>query len=329
MQAGKVALEEHFASPDTLEDSRKFMPAEFWPELKHRLSDISEDRLRRMDQGGIALSIISLNAPAVQAIPDARRALEVSVRANDLLAEEVAKRPDRFRGFAALPMQDPEAAAAELERCVRDLGFKGALVNGFSETAEAGRCLYYDAPEYRAFWAAVEALGVPFYLHPREPLPSQQLIYEGHPWLLGPTWAFGQETAVHALRLMCSGLFDAHPGLRVILGHLGEGLPYSLWRAEHRIRKSPRGYPAKQPLGYYFRENFYITTAGNCRTQALQNAMAEIGSDRILFSTDYPFEEMEEAVDWFDHASISEPDRLKIGRLNAARLFGLDDAHTD
>jgi 2,3-dihydroxybenzoate decarboxylase len=255
---------------------------------------------------------------------DTRRAIEVARRANDVLAEEVGKRPDRFAAFAALPMQDPQAAAAELERCVTQLGFKGALVNGFSETTEDNLCLYYDLPQYRDFWGVVSALDVPFYLHPREPLPSQRLIYEGHPWLMGPTWAFGQETAVHALRLMSSGLFDRYPNLTVILGHLGEGLPYSLWRAEHRIRKSDRGYPAARPLGDYFRENFYITTAGNCRTQALLNAMLEIGADRILFSTDYPFEEIDEAAIWFESASISEVDRKKIGRLNAAKLFKLD-----
>jgi 2,3-dihydroxybenzoate decarboxylase len=320
----KIALEEHFAIEETLGDSRQFMPEDFWIELKGRLLDIQDQRLRLMDQAQIELCILSLNAPAIQTIRETPRAIEVARRANDVLAQEVGKRPDRFAAFAALPMQDPQAAAAELERCVTQLGFKGALVNGFSETTEDNVCLYYDLPQYRDFWGVVSALDVPFYLHPREPLPSQRLIYEGHPWLMGPTWAFGQETAVHALRLMSCGLFDRYPNLTVILGHLGEGLPYSLWRAEHRIRKSDRGYPAARPLGDYFRENFYITTAGNLRTQALLNAMLEIGADRILFSTDYPFEEIDEAAIWFESASISEGDRKKIGRLNAAKLFKID-----
>lgn len=141
-------------------------------------------------------------------------------------------------------------------------------------------------------------------------------------------WAFGQETAVHALRLMASGLFDAHAKLRIIIGHMGEGLPYSMWRVDNRNAwvKAPKGYPAKRPLGEYFRENFYITTSGNFRTQTLIDAMLEIGADRILFSADWPFENINHAAEWFDVASISENDRLKIGRSNAWQLFNLDGA---
>lgn len=323
MISNKIALEEHFAIEPTLGDSRQFMPAGFWEELRSRLLDILEQRLRRMDEAGIEFSILSLNAPAIQALRDPHQAIEVAARANEALAEQVTRRPDRFAGFAALPMQDPEAAAGELRRCVEAFGFKGALVNGFSDTPDGLGCLYYDQPQYAGFWTEAAALGVPFYLHPREPLESQRMIYEGHPWLMGPVWAFGQETAVHALRLMTSGLFDRHPDLTIILGHLGEGLPFSLWRAEHRLRKFSRGCPAAKPLGEYFRNNFYITTSGNCRTQALLATMLEVGADRILFSTDYPFEEMQEAADWIETASISETDRLKIARTNAARLFGL------
>jgi len=270
----------------------------------------------------------SLNAPAVQAIPDRKRAIEIAHRANDFLAGEVAKRPDRFQGLAALPMQDPEAATRELTRCVQDLGFRGALVNGFSQVDDASNATYYDLPQYRPFWAEVERLDVPFYLHPRNPLPQHAHIYDGHPWLLGPTWAFAQETAVHALRLMASGLFDAHPNLRIVVGHLGEGLPYSIWRVDNRNAwvKAPKTYPAKRPLGEYFRKNFYITTSGNFRTQTLIDAMLEISSDHILFSADWPFENIDHAATWFDSCTISEVDRLKIGRTNAMKLFNLDRA---
>lgn len=170
---------------------------------------------------------------------------------------------------------------------------------------------------------------MPFYLHPREPLPSQRRAYEGHPWLMGPVWAFGAETAVHALRLMASGLFDRHPRIQIILGHLGEGLPASLWRADHRIGKSPRGIPARKKLGDYFCSNFYLTTSGNLRAQTLIGAILEIGADRILFSTDYPFEEVDEAAEWFDTVPISEPDRLKIGRLNSLKLFKMAEETVD
>jgi gamma-resorcylate decarboxylase len=322
---GKIALEEHFAIDETLMDSAGFVPEDHWPELRSRLLDIQDKRLRLMDAYGIERMILSLNAPAVQAIPDARRAHDIARRANDALAAEIARRPDRFSGFAALPMQDPERAIHELERAIRELGFKGALVNGFSQVGDADRAVYYDVPQYWPFWQAVERLDVPFYLHPRNPLPSHAQIYEGHAWLMGPTWAFGQETAVHALRLIGSGLFDAYPRLTIILGHLGEGLPYSLWRIDNRNAwvKAPPRHKAKKRIADYVRANFFLTTSGNFRTQTLIDAMLEIGADRILFSTDWPFENIDHAADWFDAASISENDRLKIGRLNALGLFKL------
>src|SRR5262249_4405242 len=187
---GKIGLEEHFAINETVMDSAGFVPNSHWPELQSRLLDIQERRLRLMDEHGMEMMLLSLNAPAVQAIPDARRAGEIARRANDFLAEEVARRPRRFQGLAALPLPDPEEASRELQRRVRALGFKGALVNGFSQAGDAGTALYYDLPQYRPFWSTVERLDVPFYLHPRNPLPRDAGIYEGHPWLLGPTWAF-------------------------------------------------------------------------------------------------------------------------------------------
>ena len=320
---GKIALEEHFAIPDTLMDSAGFVPESYWPELKSRLLDIQERRIAEMDKHGIATMILSLNAPAVQAIPDTKRADEIARRANDYLAEQVARRPDRFQAFAAMPMQDPELAAAELERCVRTLGFRGALVNGFSQIADGKTPVYYDLPQYWPFWSKVEQLDIPFYLHPRNPLPEDSRIYDGHPWLLGPTWAFGQETAVHALRLIGSGLFDAHPKLRIILGHMGEGLPYSMWRVDHRNGwvKAPPRYKAKKKICEYFSQHFYLTTSGNFRTQTLIDAMLEIGADRILFSADWPFENIDHAAQWFDAATISEADRKKIFEDNARRVY--------
>lgn len=323
---GKVALEEHFAIPDTLADSKGFLADDTWPELESRLMDIQERRLAEMDRHGMQMMILSLNAPAIQGIADPRKAADIARRANDFVAREVAKRPDRFQALAALAMQDPEGATHELVRCVKELGFRGALVNGFSQAGDPNSMVYLDDARYRGFWAECERLDVPFYLHPRNPLPSASQIYEGHPWLLGPTWAFGQETAVHALRLMACGLFDRHPRLQVILGHLGEGLPFSIWRCDNRNAwtKAPPRYPAKEKLGFYFQRNFYLTTSGNFHTPSLVCAMLEIGADRIMFSTDWPFENVDHAADWFDAAPISEADRLKIGRTNAIRLFKLD-----
>ncbi len=322
---GKVALEEHFAIAETLQDSAGFAPEADWSELKGRLLDIQDRRLREMDAHGIEMMLLSLNAPAVQAIPNLEKANEIARRSNDFMAEQIARQPKRFAGLAALPMQTPELATRELTRCVRELGFRGALVNGFSQVADNPSGIYYDVKAYWPFWAEVERLDVPFYLHPRNPLPKDAAIYEGHRWLLGPSWAFGHETAVHALRLMGSGLFDAYPKLNIVIGHMGEGLPYSIWRIDNHNKwmRVQNNYPAKRQIGDYFRENFYITTSGNFRTQTLIDAMLEIGSDRILFSTDWPFENIDHASDWFDAAPISEGDRQKIGRDNAKALFKL------
>jgi 2,3-dihydroxybenzoate decarboxylase len=321
---GKIALEEHFAIEATLADSQVF-GAHVWEELGPRLTDFQDKRLRLMDASGVEIMIASLNAPAVQAIHDVKRATAVARTANDHLAAEIAKRPDRFRGFAALAMQDPEEAARELTRCVKELGFVGALVNGFSQAKKPDSAVYYDLPQYRPFWRTVAELDVPFYLHPRNPLPGDLRAYQGHNWLLGPNWAFHAETAVHALRLIGCGLFDEFPNLQIILGHLGEGIPAYLWRIDNRNAwmKARHNYAAKKWVADYFRENFVLTTSGNFSTSALVQSVAEVGVERVLWSADYPFEDISDAADWFDAAPISEDDRRRIGRDNALKLFRL------
>jgi 2,3-dihydroxybenzoate decarboxylase len=324
---GKIALEEHFAMSETLRDSGEFAPKDYWAELSSRLMDIQDGRLRQMDANGVEMMLLSLNSPSVQGVPEPDQAKDLARRANDYVAEQVSKRPSRFQGLAALPLQDPEAAAEELERCIRQLGFRGALANGFSQIADSAALLYYDLPQYRPFWQVVEALDVPFYLHPRNPLPEHAAIYKGHEWLMGPVWAFGQETAVHALRLMGSGLFDEYPRLKIVVGHMGEGLPYSMWRVDNSNAwmAGPPKHRSRRKIADYFEENFYLTTSGNFYTPTLVDAMLEIGSDRILFSTDWPFENVDHAADWFDTCTISELDRAKIGRHNAVELFRLHD----
>ncbi len=321
---GKIALEEHFATEATLGDSQVF-GAHVWDRLGPRLTDIQDIRLQEMDKHGIEMMILSLNAPAVQAIHDVKRAIAVAREANDVLAAEIAKRPGRFAGFAALPMQDADAAIAELTRCVKQLGFVGALVNGFSQIDAADNVTYYDLPQYRPFWRALEALDVPFYLHPRNPLPSWSRQYDGHNWLLGPNWAFSAETAVHALRLIGSGLFDECPRLKLVLGHLGEGIPVQLWRIDGRNgwMKAPHKYAARHGVGHYFRKHFHLTTSGNFHTPSLANAVTEMGAERVMFSVDWPFEDVGEGCRWFDGAQIGEVERAKIGRENALRLFKL------
>jgi gamma-resorcylate decarboxylase len=315
---GKIALEEHFVIPETLAAS---YGAPAGPEFQRRLEDIGSARIAEMDRGGLDVCILSLVGDGIQAIPNASEAIRIARRANDHLAEQITKTPKRFKGFAALPLQDPQAAAQELTRCIRELGFCGALVNGYSQIGAQDSTMFYDLPQYRDFWATVQQLDVPFYLHPRSASPHQP-AYEGHRWLTGSVWGFEAETSIHALRLMGSGLFDDYPKLKIILGHLGEGLPCSIWRIDNRVSRTFGAKPiAKLPIGHYLRENFYITTSGNFRTQTLTEVMMEVGADRILYSVDFPFEDTAIAADWFDHAAISEADRLKIGRTNAAQLF--------
>jgi predicted TIM-barrel fold metal-dependent hydrolase len=321
----KIALEEHFAIEATLGDSQVFGP-HVWPELRSRLIDIQTRLIAEMDAHGVGMMILSLNAPAVQAIADRERAIALAKQANDALAEHVRKRPDRFAGFAALPMQDPDAASRELERCVKELKLVGAMVNGFSESGDPNNLLYYDLAQYKDFWKHVEALDVPFYLHPRNPLAGQIPGYKGHNWLLGPNWAFNAETSVHALRIIASGIFDECPKLRLVLGHLGEGIPALLWRIDHRNgwMNAPHKYAAKHPVAHYFRKHFWLTTSGNYSTSALKQAVEELGVDRVMFSVDWPFEDPGEACEWIDKAPLAEADRQKIGRDNAVKLFRLN-----
>lgn len=322
---GKIVFEEHMALQETLEDTRTFV-GEFgkWDELERRILDVGDARLAGMDKNGIEFAILSLNSPAIQGILDPNAAIALAKRANDHLAEAVAIHRDRFAGFAALPMQDPDAASEELIRSIKDLGFKGALVNGFTQKDVPDSAIYYDIPEYRSFWATVSELDVPFYLHPRMQIPARAQSYEGHPWLMRSPWGFAVETSIHALRMCGSGIFDDFPNLKIIVGHLGEHIPYDLWRIDARMRFSTRGYTGKRYLGEYFRDHFYVTTSGNFCDPAFRCALEVMGLDRMLFSADYPFEKMEDAANWFDNTPLSDAERLQIGRTNAIQLFNLD-----
>jgi predicted TIM-barrel fold metal-dependent hydrolase len=319
---GKIAIEEHFlpsGRPDLL--SNPGWSAEAWKQISDALMD-TEDRLTLMDRGGVELAVLSLASDGIQNILDPEIAIATAREANDALADVVAEHPDRYAGFAALAMQDVAAAGAELDRAVTELGFRGAMVNGYSNLGDLDTALYYDDPAYDPLWERFVALDVPLYLHPRNPLPDQRRIYQGRPELLGPTWAFGAETAVHALRMIVGGVFDRFPQLTVVLGHLGELLPFAIRRLEQRMSRLPDVTLERSPSSY-LRENFWITTSGNYHTASLVGILLELGSERVVFAADYPFEYLHDGTDWMDAVPISDRDRELIGRENVKRLLKL------
>jgi len=317
----KIAIEEHWSCdpfgeyfPESVRDTMAGSPVE------KKLRDIEELRLPEMDRCGVGMAILSLTNEGVQAEPDPQRALDLARKANDALAQVVDHHPKRFAAFATVSLHTGAAAAAELSRAVGQLGFRGVMVNGY-QTLQGGGGLYLDHPELTQFWECAEALGVPVYLHPRDPLPSQRLIFDGRPELIGPAWGWACETGTHALRILFGGVFDRFSGATLILGHMGENIPANLHRIEGRYRLTSRGAQLPKPVIDYFRHNFFITTSGQCRTPALLNALLEIGAERILFAADYPYESLPEAAQWIDTCPIAETDREKIGRANAQRLF--------
>src|SRR4051812_48900710 len=226
---GKIALEEHWSLPETLEDARGFVGGTSdWKKFERQILDLGDERVSEMEKNGIDHQIVSLNSPAVQAIVSTNEAIDLAHRAYDTMAKLVGKNRKRFSAFAALPMQDPKAAANELERCVKEYGFVGALVNSFTQKDQADTALYYDLPEFRPFWKKVSELDVPFYIHPRSPLLSKAPEYEGHPWLMSSPWGFAADTAGPSLRLCGSGVVKKNPQLKNVIRPFGGGNPFFL-----------------------------------------------------------------------------------------------------
>lgn len=315
----KIALEEHFMMPGFETYSKAFLnfidPATM-KELGQRLADFDTLRLDEMDKAGIELVVLSQSGPGVQAEPDTALALRRARENNDFLAERIARRPDRYAGFAMLPMHDPNEAARELERSVRQLGFKGSLVNGHT----LGR--YYEGREYDPFWERMQELDVPMYLHPIDPWQPLHAL-DGAPVLAGASWGWGVETASHALRMVFGGVFDRFPRLKVILGHMGEGLPFQRWRFDSRFAAYPYGISLQRRPSEYIGTNLLITTSGVCSHPTLVGAVGEMGVDAVMFSVDYPYESTEAAARFIDTAPL-EPAQLEaICRGNAARILGL------
>ena len=313
-----IAIEEHYWDPEM---AAHFTGVEAGRpgETHQRLLDLGALRIKEMEEAGIDMQVLSVAAPAAQQTP-AEDAVPLAIALNDRCAEVVAAHPDRFQALASLPTTDPGAAAAEAKRAVSELGFRGVVINGHTE----GRFL--DAPEFDELLGAIEQLDVPVYLHPTYPPPEVAEIYFGglpapvSLALATAAWGWHAETGLHVLRLAVGGVFDRHPGLRVVVGHMGENLPFSLMRAD-AVLSGAR--PGQRSVADIVREHVHITVCGYPTVPPLLCALSVFGADRILFSTDYPFGDAVVHSRFLAEAPISPTDRDKIGHHNARQLFRL------
>jgi 2,3-dihydroxybenzoate decarboxylase len=322
-----VAVEEHWGTKELTEiasnswnarkDAKWRDPNVFSGSIP-RLWDFEKWRLPTMDDYGITVQVLSISHAIFQQLADPAVALPLVRKINELQAEMIERYPDRFAGFASLPTAvSPKAAADELERAVTELGFKGAIIQGHTNGE------YLDEPKYWVIWERAAGLGVPVYLHPNEPSPDSIKMYGGHTELMGPTWGWVVETATHALRIIMSGVFDAFPKAMLILGHLGEALPYLLGRLDEGYAMSAKSVTLKKLPSEYVKENILVTTSGLYKREALTCAINALGADRILFAVDYPFADTKASIEAFDRAPMSDSDKEKIYHLNAERWLGL------
>lgn len=312
-----IALEEHYGDSE-LADCVAGSDSGFPPNTLSALRDIGERRLRAMDDAGIDMQVLSVVDPNPQELP-AAVAVEAIRRANDRLAAACAAHSARFAGFAALPTQVPDEAALELERCVKSLRFKGAMVRPLTNG------VFLDDKRFWPIFEMAERLDMPLYLHPALPHPAVAKVYyhdyaRDFPMLLGAAWGFTVEAATQAIRLILGGVFDAYPKLNVILGHFGEALPFLIWRINMALTR-----PGQSSVR--FREclcrNFHVTTSGSFSTPALLCTILELGIDHIMFSVDYPFVAPTDGMDWVKTLPISSGDLQKFLSGNAKRLLKL------
>jgi len=288
-------------------------------EIEDRLLDLNEGRLRNMDIAGIDMQVLSLSTPGCEQFSPAK-GIALSKKTNEELSKAINKHPDRFIGLAALAPQRPEEAALELERAVKELGLKGAKINSHI------RGNYLDSKKYWPIFETAESLDVPIFLHPNTPNPSMIEPYTDYGFALaGPTWGFAAEVALHTMRLIYSGVFDRYPNLKIILGHLGEGIIFWLYRIdfsfkkpwmEEEIRPTIKRLPSE-----YIRQNFFINTSGMYSFPALIHVLLELGADHIMFAADYPYENIEEAAKFIERIPLSDVDKDKIQHSVAEKLF--------
>lgn len=312
-----ITLEEHFAFPGFID---RFGQQTFHNKGE-QLCDLNERRIAEMDAAGIDMQVLSLTSPGTESLV-AKEAVKIASSANDFLAAAIERHPSRFAGFATLPTAAPDLAADELERMVCQHGFRGAVINGHIQ----GRYL-----DDRFFWPIMEraeALQVPIHLHPAP--PPQQVIaayYTGNfssevtRMLSTAGWGWHIETAIHILRLILSGIFDRYPKLQIIIGHMGEALPFMLPRIDLVLQ--PKLTKLQRPMAAYLRENIYYTFSGFNFTATFLNLLLEVGVDRIMFSSDYPYGSMEKGRAFLSQLPVSSADREKISHGNAELLLRL------
>ncbi|MGI4791276.1 MAG: amidohydrolase family protein [Janthinobacterium lividum] len=319
-----ITLEEHFTTPLYRHATASLgmgQPAnDRLQEIQRKQSDLGEGRLADMDEAGIDVQVLSLSGILLDAL-DPETATAVAHDANNIAAETAKTYPDRFAAFAALGLKEPEKAADELRRCVLEHGFKGAIVNGTTDG------LFLDDPRFLPVFQAAQELDVPIYLHPAPPPKAvQDAYYNGLPDGYGQAlsiaaWGWHVETGLHALRLIVSGLFDRCPQLQIIIGHMGENLPFSIARAESVLTNSAR--PLEKPVTEYFRSNFHVTTSGYFTLPPFLCAMMVVGPDHLMFSVDYPFSTNTQGREFLDSLPVSPKDKEKIAHGNAERLLRL------
>jgi len=312
-----IALEEHYWDREVAKHFSN-MDGSRAPDILNRLFDLGALRLKEMDEAGVDLQVISHGAPSTQRLTP-ESAVPLARAANDRLAAAVKANPKRFAGFAALPTPDPKAAADELERAVTKLGFVGAMVHGLTNG------VFLDDKRFWPIFERAQALDVPIYLHPAIPHQAVTDAYykdylQEFPTLLNAGWGFTVETATQCIRLVLSRVFEKYDRLKIIVGHMGEGLPFSLWRIDSALSREGN---APMRFRETFRKHFWITTSGNFSNPALLCSMMEMGADRILFSIDYPFVPNPPGVKWLDTLPVCTEDKDKILSGNAKKLLKL------
>lgn len=284
--------------------------------FRRQLLDLDSERLRDMDQAGVDVQVLSVTIPGVQLFePD--RASALAIATNDHLAAAIARHPIRFAGLACFAPQDPLAAAKEMERAVASLGLNGFIVNSHTND------LYLDDPRFEPILEAAQALDRPIYLHPRAPSNGMAAPFRDYS-MGGSIWGFGVEAGTHAVRLILSGVFDRYPGLRIVLGHMGEALPYWMWRLDHmaaRRAKDGRMKPLSLAPSDYFRRNFAVTTSGFESPDVLDLVIKTAGIENVMWAVDYPYESSQDARAFIENARLDSRQRRSVFHRNAERLF--------